>query len=104
MRIVAVGSQDFVAGLKLAGVDEGLIALNPQDADEKLSALTGRSDVTLVLIEERYAFEIPRFYDRYLKLKQPIIAVIPTGKAKEGARDYMSELIKRTIGVEVVIR
>jgi len=39
-----------------------------------------------------------------LKLKQPAVAVIPTGRAREGVRDYMSELIRRTVGVEVVIR
>ncbi|MDH5815971.1 MAG: V-type ATP synthase subunit F [Candidatus Nezhaarchaeota archaeon] len=104
MKIIAVGSRDFVAGLRLAGVNEGFIVSNYQDADEKLSALIKRGDVALILVEESYAFEIPRFYDKYLKLKQPIIAVIPTGKAKEGVLDYMSELIKRTIGVEVVIK
>ncbi|MEM0217444.1 MAG: V-type ATP synthase subunit F [Candidatus Nezhaarchaeales archaeon] len=104
MKIIAIGSQDFVAGLRLAGVNEGFVVSNFQDTDEKLSALIKRGDVTLILVEESYALEIPKFYDKYLKLKQPIIAVIPTGKAKEGARDYMSELIKRTIGVEVVIK
>ncbi|MEM0232436.1 MAG: V-type ATP synthase subunit F [Candidatus Nezhaarchaeales archaeon] len=104
MKIIAVGSQDFVAGLRLAGVNEGLVASNYQDADEKLLVLIKRGDVALILVEESYALEIPKFYDKYLKLKQPVIAVIPSGKAKEGARDYMSELIKRTIGVEVVIK
>ncbi|MCC6042473.1 MAG: hypothetical protein LM598_02435 [Candidatus Verstraetearchaeota archaeon] len=104
MKIVAVGSQDFVAGLRLAGVDEGLVVRDQQDADAKLSNLVKRSDITLILVEESYAFEIPNFYDKYLKLKQPAVAVIPTGRAREGARDYMSELIRRTVGVEVVIR
>lgn len=104
MKIVALGSQDFVAGLRLAGVSEGYIASDPQDADAKLSNLVKRTDITLILIEERYALEIPNFYDKYLKLRQPVIAIIPTGRVKEGVRDYMSELIKRTIGVEVVVK
>ena len=104
MKIVAMGSQDFVAGLKLAGVSEGYVVHDPQDADAKLSTLIKRTDVTLILIEERYAIEISNFYDKYLKLKQPIVAIIPTGRVKEGVRDYMSELIKRTIGVEVVVK
>ncbi len=104
MKIVALGSQDFVAGLRLAGVSESYIASDPQDADAKLSNLVKRTDITLILIEERYALEIPNFYDKYLKLRQPVIAIIPTGRVKEGVRDYMSELIKRTIGVEVVVK
>ena len=104
MKVVAVGSQDFVAGLKLAGVDEGFVVYDQRDVDAKLSSLIKRNDVTLILVEERYAFEIPNFFDKYLKLKQPIVALIPTGRAKEGVRDYMSELIRRTVGVEVVIR
>jgi len=104
VKVVAVGGQDFVTGLRLAGVDEGLIVRDKQDADAKLSTLIKRTDVTLILVEEGYAFEIPNFYDKYLKLKRPVVAVIPTGKAREGVRDYMSELIRRTVGVEVVIR
>ncbi|MCS7140385.1 MAG: hypothetical protein N3F04_04750 [Candidatus Nezhaarchaeota archaeon] len=104
MKIVAVGSQDFVAGLKLAGVSEGYVIQTPQDADMRLSTLIKRGGPALIMIEERYAVEIPNFYDKYLKLRQPIIAVIPSGRVKEGWRDYMSELIKRTVGVEVVVR
>jgi len=104
VKVVAVGSQDFVAGLKLAGVDEGFAVHDQQDAEAKLSSLIRRYDITLILVEERYALEIPNFYDKYLKLKQPVVAVIPTGRAKEGVHDYMSELIRRTVGVEVVIR
>ncbi len=104
MKVVAVGSQDFVTGLRLAGVDEGLVVRDKQDADAKLSTLIKRTDVTLILVEEGYAFEIPNFYAKYLKLKRPVVTVIPTGRAREGVRDYMSELIRRTVGVEVVIR
>ena len=104
MKIVALGSQDFVAGLRLAGVGESYIASDPQDADAKLSSLVKRSDVMLILIEERYALGISNFYERYLRLRQPVIAIIPTGRVKEGIRDYMSELIKRTIGIEVVVK
>lgn len=104
MKVVAVGSQDFVAGLKLAGVDEGYAVQDHAEADVRLSAITKRNDIALILLEERYALEIPNFYDKYLKLKQPVITVIPTGKVREGSRDYMSELIRRTIGVEVVIK
>ena len=104
MKIVAVGSQDFVVGLRLAGVDEGFVVHDKQEADAKLSSLIKRGDVALILIEEGLTFEIPNFYDKYLKLKRPVVAVIPAGRAKEGARDYMSELIRRTVGVEVVIR
>jgi len=32
-----------------------------QDADAKLSNLVKRSDITLILVEESYAFEIPNF-------------------------------------------
>lgn len=104
MKIVAVGSQDFIAGLKLAGVSEGYLAQEPQDADSKLMNLVKRGDITLILIEESLATEIPGFYDKYLRIRQPVVAIIPTGRVKEGVRDYMGELIKRTIGVEVVVK
>lgn len=104
MKIVAVGSQDFVAGLRLAGVNEGFAIHDQQDADAKLSSLIKRSDVALILVEESYALKIPSFYNKYLKLKQPAVAVISTRRARESMRDYMSELIKRTVGVEVVVR
>ncbi len=104
MKIVVVGSQDFVAGLRLTGVGEGFVVSDKQDADAKLSSLIRRSDVALILVEEGWALKIPNFYDKYLKLKRPVVAVIPTGRAKEGMRDYVSELIRRTVGVEVVIR
>lgn len=104
MKIVAVGGQDFVAGLRLAGVEEGLVVHDHEDADTKLSTLVKRGDVTLILVEENYALEIPNFYDKYLKLKRPAVTVIPTGRVREGVRDYMNELIRRTVGVEVVIR
>jgi len=104
VKIVVVGSQDFVAGLRLTGVGEGFVVSDKQDADAKLSSLIRRSDVALILVEEGWALKIPNFYDKYLKLKRPVVAVIPTGRAKEGMRDYVSELIRRTVGVEVVIR
>ncbi|MDI9619730.1 MAG: V-type ATP synthase subunit F [Candidatus Nezhaarchaeota archaeon] len=104
MKIVAVGCQDFVAGLRLVGVSEGYVAQGPQDVDNVLSAIVKKPDIMLVLVEERYAAEMPNFYDKYLKLKRPAVAIVPSGKTGEGVRDYMSELIKRTIGVEVTVK
>ena len=101
MKIIAVGDEDTVIGLKLAGIDEGYIPLSSDDAVKYITEkVYNDSDVGLIILTERLARKIREKIKEFFERERPIFVEIPD---KYGAveEDVLRDLVRKAIGVEI---
>ena len=102
MKLAGLCDKDTATGLRLAGVKELFVA----EANELSlwNQIKERDDIGILFITEKIVDEL----DKYLKEFRvrniiPIIVEIPDKKGrKKDHVDYVSHLIKKAVGIEVV--
>ena len=106
MEIALIGDRDTVYGFRLAGIRKTfLMEETSQDIRETLKGLFS-DNIGIILLTEKVAEEIGSILEeanRFRKGIMPIILEIPdrSGPLPEKI-DPMRELIKRTVGFEIV--
>lgn len=101
MKIAAFCDRDTATGFRLAGVKEIFIP----EGDEKdiWLKIIDRDDIGVLFLTEKIANSIDKYLKEFrLRNNVPIVVEIPDkhGK-KEGHVDFVSQLIKKAVGVEV---
>lgn len=98
MKIIAVGDEVFVNGLRLTGI-EGYAVSDAEQAKDMLTELSRASDVGLILLDENLAAPLEGFLTETRKSRSlPLIFSVPRPGATSKARDYR-KLIKQILGV-----
>lgn len=105
MKVVVVGDEDAVTGLRLAGVSEGRVVKAPEEAERVLREVARDEDVAVLVVTEDVASMAPSvLHELYLKPK-PAVVEIPSKRPRgERREDPIRELLRRAVGVEVVVR
>jgi len=101
MKIVALCDQDTAVGLRLAGITTAYVV--EKNAQKLWTEIVENHDIGIVLITESIIESLGRELKEFrLKRNIPIILEIPdkTGR-KADHIDYVSQLIKKAVGVEV---
>jgi len=101
MKLVALCDKDTAVGLRLAGIQDIFI---PEDNEVKLwNQITERDDIGIVFINEKIAEDLDKNLKEYrLRNNVPIIIEIPDKKGRRKDHvDFVSHLIKKTVGVEI---
>ncbi len=106
MRIVVVGSSDFITGFQLAGIKEVYEAEDEWKAKNVLEDIKDMRDVAIVIIPKRYAYRIRNFIDDWKREKgiYPVILELPDMHEREKYEDYMREIVKRALGIDILKR
>jgi len=105
VKIVVVGDEDAVAGLRLAGVTQGRIVKTPSEAERAIrEAVSDEEVAVLVLTEDVASMVRPLVQELYLKPRPVVVEVPPRKWAREEREDPIRELLRRAIGVEVEVR
>ncbi|MFQ6123176.1 MAG: V-type ATP synthase subunit F [Candidatus Heimdallarchaeota archaeon] len=105
MKIVAIGDEDTIIGLQLAGVKETIILDESDPVENIIVKLSRQEGVAVILITERLAAQA---LDIIAQIQQertyPVIIEIPDkgGKIKKET-DTLKELVKQAVGVELEI-
>ena len=101
MKLAAICDKDTAVGLKLAGIKEMYI---PEGNTEKIwNEISEKEDIGIIFITEKIADELKRdLKDFRTRNNIPIIIEIPdkSGRKKDHI-DFVSQLIKKAVGVEV---
>ena len=101
MKIAALSDKDTATGFKLAGVKK---IYTPNDNLLKLfNEIKEESDIAILLITEKIAQDLGKYLkDFRIRNAVPIIVEIPdkTGHKKDHV-DYVSNLIKKAVGIEI---
>jgi len=102
MKIAGIVDSDTAIGLKLAGIKNIFVPDN-EIIKSIWFELIDREDIGIIIITEDIVEKIKKeVQDFRLQHNIPIIMEIPDKKGrKEGHVDYISELIKKAVGVQV---
>jgi V/A-type H+-transporting ATPase subunit F len=101
VKLIGFCDSDTAIALRLAGLHE--VYVPEDDAISIWNSITERSDVGIVFITERLV-EILGKHLRDYRIREtlPIVIELPDKKGrKKDHVDYISQLIKKAVGVEV---
>lgn len=102
MKLIGICDKDTAVGLRLAGIKD--LYIPNGNLINIWNEISERNDIGVIFITEKIVEDIyDRLYDYRLRNILPIIVEIPD---KMGRRrdhlDYISNLIKKAVGVEVI--
>ncbi|MEM2192678.1 MAG: V-type ATP synthase subunit F, partial [Candidatus Hadarchaeales archaeon] len=105
-EIAVIGELETVIGMQLAGVKFAHVHSKSEETLEKLRELFARGDVGLVLITHRVAEELGPELRRAMREKGflPIVLRIPDKSGWVPKSDELKEIIRRTVGAEVILK
>jgi len=102
MKLAALCDKDTAVGLRLAGIKDTYVSEG--NASDVWNEVTLKDDIGILFVTEKIAEDLGReLKDFRLRNTIPIVIEIPdkSGRKKDHV-DYVSQLIKKAVGVEVV--
>jgi len=102
MKLIGICDKDTAVGLRLAGVKD--LYIPNGNLINIWNEISDRNDIGVIFITEKIVEDIyDRLYDYRLRNILPIIVEIPDKKGRRRDHlDYISNLIKKAVGVEVI--
>ncbi len=105
-EVVVVGERETVTGFALAGVGRAYLHSSREETLRLLRGLLREEGVGLLLVTHRVAEELGEEWRRMVREKGPFPMVlrIPDRTGYRPERDELEEMVRRTVGAEVVVR
>ena len=105
-KIAVIGDADTATGLALAGATYTHVHIEKESTLSKLRELLAARDVGVLLITHRVAEELEPELRWAMREKGvfPVVLKIPDKTGYVPRVDELLELIRRTVGAEVVVR
>jgi len=101
MRYFAIGDEETVLGLGMAGVG-GCPVTGPAEAQDALQKAIADETVGIIIITEAVADMIRALVDRYIfTLSFPLIVEIPDRTGRNPDKPGIRELVNKTIGLKL---
>jgi V/A-type H+-transporting ATPase subunit F len=101
MKLSALVDKDTAIGLRLSGLKD--IYISEGDSSNKWEEIIKRDDIGIIIITEKIADEIKnKLYNFRIKKTIPIIVEIPDKHGRISHIDYISNLIKKAVGIEII--
>ena len=105
-EVAVIGDQETAVGFALAGATHAHVHTSRDETLTKLNEFLGSEKVGLVLITHRVAEELGPDFRRAIWAKGllPLVLRIPDRTGYVPKVDELAEIIRRTVGAEVVLR
>lgn len=105
-KVAVVGDLDTVVGMGLAGVTHTHIHSQKEETLTKLGEFMTNPEIGLILITHPVAEEMGAEFRRLMREKGliPLILRIPDKTGYVPKVDELREIIRRTVGAEIVLR
>lgn len=105
-EVAVVGERETVVGFALAGVSRLHVHSSREESLRVLRELLRDEGVGLILVTHRVAEELGEEFRRMVREKGPFPMVlrIPDRTGYRPERDELEEMVRRTVGAEVVVR
>lgn len=105
-KVAVIGDVDTTTGFALAGASYVHVHTKKEETLAKLSELLATEGIGLVLITHSIAEELGAEFRRAIRTKKllPVVLRIPDKTGYMPAVDELYDLIKRTVGAEIVVR
>ncbi len=102
MKLAALCDKDTAVGLRLAGIKDTYVSEG--NVSDVWNEVSSKDDIGILFVTEKIAEDLGRELKEFrLRNTIPIVIEIPdkSGRKKDHM-DYVSHLIKKAVGVEVV--
>lgn len=105
-KIAVIGDQDTVVGLALAGVTYVHVHIAKDETLTRLKEFLTDEGIGLLLITHRVAEELGPEFRQVIGAKRllPLVLRIPDKTGYVPEIDELREMIRRTVGAEIVLR
>lgn len=105
-KIATIADAETAAGFALAGVQDVHIHEQKEETLAKLDELLASKDVGIVFITYRVAEELGFEFRRRMRTKKllPVVLRIPDKTGWLPKVDELQEIIRRTVGAEIIIK
>ncbi len=103
MRIALIGDYDTVIGFKLVGISEAYVVNEPREAEEIIKKLSRNPEIAIIIVTEAIASSIRKFLRQFYEKPKPVIVEIPDKRGPVPTIEFVRDLIRRTVGVEIVL-
>lgn len=105
-KVAVIGDIDTTTGFALAGASYVHVHTKKEGTLARLSELLATEDIGLVLITHRTAEELGAEFRWMMRSKRvlPVVLRIPDKTGYIPVVDELYQLIKRTVGAEIVVR
>ena len=105
LKIACIGDIDFISGFGLAGVSQLYLHERMEATLAKIRELFDNPEIGLIILPHRIASQIsPELKELRRKKPAPLVLAVPDKSGWMPEVDELRELIKRTVGAEVVVR
>ncbi|RLE55527.1 MAG: V-type ATP synthase subunit F [Candidatus Methanomethylicota archaeon] len=102
MHIALVGDYDTVIGFKLAGVSRAYTVSNASEAENIIRKLSRDPDIAIIVVTESIASQIRDFLRQFYEKTRPVIVEVPDKRGPVPTVEFVKDLIRRTVGVEII--
>ena len=105
-KIATIADAETAAGFALAGVQDVYVHERKEETLAKLDELLASEDVGIVFITYRVAEELGFDFRRRMRTKRllPAVLRIPDKTGWMPKVDELREIIRRTVGAEVIVK
>lgn len=105
-KVAVIGDADAATGFALAGVPYTHVHVDKDGTLAKLGEFIASEEIGLVLVTHPIAEELGAEFRRMMRTKKllPVVLRIPDKTGYAPKVDELYELIKRTVGAEIVVR
>ncbi|NHV11947.1 MAG: V-type ATP synthase subunit F [Candidatus Verstraetearchaeota archaeon] len=103
MGVALIADFDTTVGFKLAGLKKAYTISDGKEAEEVIRKLSKASEVRIIIITESLANQIRQYIKELYKKEFPIIVEIPDKGGFSTTAEFIRNIIKKTIGIEVLI-
>ena len=105
-KIATIADAETAAGFALAGVQDVYVHERKEETLAKLDELLASEDVGIVFITYRVAEELGFEFRRRMRTKKllPVVLRVPDKTGWVPKVDELQEIIRRTVGVEVIVK
>lgn len=97
MQIAVVGSDDFVTGFQLAGVDT-VFPATEKELDEKVEQAINTEGTGVIVMDSE---EVNKLSNKTKKALDRLITPVLVTLSAKGKEEDLRELIRRTVGVDL---
>jgi len=104
-ELSVIADKETATYFRIAGIKNSFIAENELDAKKALEDLYLNPSISLIIVTQEVFEWIQEKLKEIKNAKEhPIIVAIPGKKGKVPKAELISELIKKTVGVEIKIK
>ena len=105
-KVAVIGEQETATGMALAGATHVYVHTAKEETISKLKEFFASEEIGLVLLTHRVAEELGFEFRQLMRTKRllPLVLRIPDKTGYVPRVDELREIIRRTVGAEIVVR